>query len=116
MPAHDTPTTLPEVTDAHRRAAFTLMSWPDCSFEQAMANDLRRRVIEACAHVLRKREWQQQRRGAWRLAQPVRPAAPGRWLALRAPPGIDLKRAAAGDVDRNDDDDEEERDHAGADD
>ena len=90
MPRRPLPT-LPEVTDAHRRAAFTLLSWPDCTFEQAMANDLRHRVIEACASALRKREWQQARRGV-RVVRVVRPST---W----APSVQDLKRAAAGDRD-----------------
>jgi hypothetical protein len=82
---------LPPVTDHHRRAAFTLLSWPDCTFEQAMNNDLKHRVIEACASALRKREWQQARR-AVRVVRVPRPAT---W----APNVQDLKRAAAGDRD-----------------
>lgn len=83
--------TLPAVTDQHRRAAFTLLSWPDCTFEQAMGSELRRRVIEACASALRKREWQQARRAVRVVRVPHKPS----W----APTVQDLKRAAAGDRD-----------------
>lgn len=48
---------LPAVTDAHRRAAFASLCLKDCNYEQAMANDLRSRLIECRAHVLRTREW-----------------------------------------------------------
>jgi len=77
---------LPPVTEAHRRAAFTLLSWPDCSFEAAMANPLRRRLIECCAADLRNREAQR----AQRVAR--------RGSAYRHTT-TDVKRAAAGDFD-----------------
>lgn len=105
------PATLPDVTDAHRRAAFTLMNWPDCSFEQAMANDTRRRVIEACAHRLRTREWLQQRRSVAPMVAGLQQAlhqarylphvgAQERHATTPWPPAVrDLKRAAAGDLD-----------------
>lgn len=56
------PKELPEVTEAHRRAAFAAMAWPATTFEQAMDNDTRRRVVEACASQLRKAEWLATRR------------------------------------------------------
>lgn len=95
------PATLPDVTDAHRRAAFTLMNWPDCSFDQAMANDTRRRVIEACAHRLRTREWLQQRRCVTYVAitghaKPLNDAPGQRFWPVHL---NDFKRAAAGDLD-----------------
>ena len=55
-------TALPPVTDAHRRQAFALFHWPGLSFEDAMAVDLRRRLIEACAHGIRTRQHQAQQR------------------------------------------------------
>jgi len=48
---------LSEVTDAHRRAAFEAMRWPHTTYEQALQNDTRRRVIECRAHHLRSKEW-----------------------------------------------------------
>lgn len=47
----------PPVTDAHRRQAFAKFHWPGLTFEQAMAVDLRARLIEASAHSIRIREW-----------------------------------------------------------
>lgn len=117
MPRRPLPT-LPEVTDAHRRAAFTLLSWPNLSFEQAMADDVRRKLINTCAAELRKRDWMQTRR-AVRLAPMVaglqqaqrearyRPGigAQHRHATQPWPPSVqDLKRAAAGDLDDDRDD------------
>lgn len=105
------PADLPQVTDAHRRAAFTLMGWPECSFDAAMANDLRRRVIEACAHQLRTREWLQQRKRVASMTAGLQRAmtetryrsgigAQERHATTPWPPAVrDLKRAAAGDLD-----------------
>lgn len=49
---------MPPVTDAHRRRAFADLRLTGTTFEQAMQDDTRRRVIEARAAQLRKREWQ----------------------------------------------------------
>lgn len=79
--------TLPPVTDEHRRAAFTRMHWAGWSYEQAMADTLRARLVECRAHQLRKQQWQQQarqQRSAW---------------PTTAPTATDCKRAAAGDRD-----------------
>lgn len=91
---------LPEVTDAHRRAAFALFKWPGVTFEQAMAVDLRRRLIEACAHGIRKREHQAQQHGT-RYAPWCQHAIFGARPvpASAKPPSIDLKRLAAHDLD-----------------
>ena len=51
--------TLPEVTEAHRLAAFNGMGWAGWSYQQAMADPIRGRVIEARAHQLRTQQWQQ---------------------------------------------------------
>lgn len=61
------PADLPEVTDAHRRAAFEAMHWSGWTFEAAMGNDTRRRLIEARAHQLRTRQWQDSRTRTERL-------------------------------------------------
>lgn len=81
--------TLPPVTDAHRRAAFDAMHWPGWTYQQAMADPIRARLVECRAHQLRKQQWQQARRQQrW-----TRTPWPGR------PTTQDLKRAAAGDRD-----------------
>lgn len=95
---------LPPVTDATRQQAFALFHWPGITFEAAMAVDLRRRLIDACAHGIRTREHQaQQRHQAKERYSPwcqaaifgarVKPAA-----ATHAP-AKDLKRLAAHDLD-----------------
>lgn len=103
MPAADP---LPDVTDEHRRQAFALNAhkWPGVTFEEAMRVDIRFRIIEACAHVLRKNEARTERR-----QQPYRTT---RWSAdillgprpcqrpSTLPSGaVDHKRAAAHDID-----------------
>jgi hypothetical protein len=50
-------TDMPPVTDEHRRQAYASLRLAG-TYEQAMANDTHRRVIEARAATLRKREWQ----------------------------------------------------------
>lgn len=81
------PKDLPEVTEAHRRAAFAAMAWPGATFEQAMASDTRRRVIEARAAQLRKAEWLATRRHVVR--PPEQPSASrlqaGQYRSQRTP-------------------------------
>lgn len=87
-----TPVVLPDVTDAHRRAAFEAMHWTGWTFEAALADDTRRRVVEARAHQMRTQEWKQiKRRTVVRLY--ARPAT------RTTHPAFDAKRAAAGDFD-----------------
>lgn len=96
---------MPEVTDAHRHAAFEAMHWAGWTFDAAMADDTRRRLIEARAHQLRTKaccartELPTPSLPVSRPACPSRPApAP---VLLRAPltGAVDRKRAAAGDRD-----------------
>lgn len=78
---------LPEVTEAHRRAAFIAMRWPCLTYEQALASDTHRRVIEARAHKIRTDEWAATQR---RSVVPVRRCLPGvdghpmKWCTQRA--------------------------------
>jgi hypothetical protein len=51
--------TLPNITHEHRRTAFEAMHWPNVTFEAAMADDTRKRVIECRAAVVRRLEWEQ---------------------------------------------------------
>lgn len=46
------------ITDAQRRAAFEAMAWKGWTFEQAMANDMRRRLIDCRATSMAAREQQ----------------------------------------------------------
>lgn len=100
---------MPEVTDAHRHAAFEAMRWSGWTFEAAMGDDTRRRLIEARAHQLRTKACCARAEvptPSLPPSQPMhRPACPSRpALApslLRAPltGAVDRKRAAAGDRD-----------------
>ncbi len=51
------PDNKPAVTEAHQRAAFAQMGWVGWTYEQAMADDVRSRVLMALARSLRNREW-----------------------------------------------------------
>ncbi len=93
-----------EVNDADRRAAFEAMHWAGWTYEAAMADDTRSRLVEARAHQLRTRSCCA--RDLPMPSMPVaRPAAPARVVqtpALSRPPlagAVDRKRAAAGDRD-----------------
>lgn len=48
---------LPPVTDAHRQQAFAAMHWGAMTYETALKFDVRRRMIECCAHHIRTQEW-----------------------------------------------------------
>ena len=66
---------LPPVTDDHRQRAFVILAMR-CTYAQAMADDTKRRVIEACAASLRTEDWKREH-------QQVRVAVP------RCKPGVD---------------------------
>lgn len=66
---------LPPVTDDHRRKAFSVLRFPGWTFEAAMQNDTRRRVIEALAAHVRTREWQQTHAKVTRLVRRLDPQA-----------------------------------------
>jgi hypothetical protein len=86
--------TLPPVTDQHRLQAFQAMRWHGWTYEQAMADPIRARLVECRAHQLRKQQWQQARRQQrW-----TRTPWPTPKTAAR-PAAQDMKRAAAGDRD-----------------
>ena len=63
------PCSLPDVTQAHRLAAFNAMHWTGWTYECAMAYDLRRRLIEARATHMRTEEWKSTQR---RSVEPVK--------------------------------------------
>lgn len=79
---------MPPVTDAHRRAAFCAMRWAGWSFEAAMANPVRARVIECRAHHIRTTEWlqtHQRSQQAVRRCQVGLDGHPLRWATQIAP-------------------------------
>ena len=80
------PPTLPDVTDAHRQAAFVWLRMPG-TYTAAMADPMWARLIEARAAHLRTAEWQQAH--ATRTTTLVRRINPttGQWLTQRAPTG-----------------------------
>lgn len=75
---------LPDVTDAHRRAAFEGLRMVGWTFEAAMANDTRRRVIEARAHQVRTSEWKATRTRTERHTPAFNPHT-GHWTTRHTP-------------------------------
>ena len=80
------PAALPATTEAYRRAAFAAMAWPGWTYEQAMTDPVRSRLVAARASQMRKAQTKEQRRFVLPLRYPK-------------PTATDLKRAAAGDCD-----------------
>jgi hypothetical protein len=106
------------VTDAHRRAAFEAMGWKGWTFEQAMADDVRSKVVNSRARHLCNAEAQTMRRvplaylSADEKALVAKVAQRWSWAKRRstqAPAPLpkahhhqqDLKRAASGDRDED---------------
>lgn len=50
---------LPPVTDDHRRRAFVILALTGWTYELAMADQIKRRIIECCASRLRTMDWEQ---------------------------------------------------------
>lgn len=48
---------VPDITDAHRRAAFVSLRWMG-SYHDAMSAPFRARLIEARAHDIARKEWE----------------------------------------------------------
>jgi hypothetical protein len=88
MPAHSAKPDMPDVTDAHRKAAFCAMRWAGWTFDAAMADPVRAKVIECRAHHIRTAEWVAT---AQRTVVPVTRVRPGldghplRWCTQLAP-------------------------------
>ena len=103
---------LPPVTEGHRRQAFAKLAIRGRTYEEAMRVGVFSKLIEAVAHHLRTKEAGLRRghRAAWCVETVLGPSAqlkprsttPTAWPQL--PAGRDGKRAAAGDVDDDDDD------------
>lgn len=74
--------TLPPITPAHRQAAFERLAMRGWTLAAAMADPLRRRVIEALAAQIRTAEWRERHQRATRVVRRVDPAT-GRWASQR---------------------------------
>lgn len=61
---------MPYVTAEHRRAAFKLLAMPGWTYERAMQDPLRRKLIECCAAHVRTRELQAERQRAFARKAP----------------------------------------------
>lgn len=73
---------MPPVTMEHLRAAFELMAWRGWTFEAAMADPIRSRVLRARAAQLRAQEYRRTHR---RVVEAVRRYNPrdDRWCTQR---------------------------------
>lgn len=94
------------VTDAHRRAAFDAMHWTGWTFDDAMADDVRSRLVNLRARQICNAEARALRRYVVRpLMQQARPLLEEtvRLLGpvIKAYHQQDLKRAASGDRDED---------------
>lgn len=115
MPARATNHPQLAVTDEHRRAAFEAMHWPGWTFDQAMADEVRSRLVNLRARQICNAQARALRRhvvppmvAGLQQAQREARYLPGigaqhRHATQPWPPTVqDLKRAAAGDVEHDD--------------
>ena len=63
------PDDMPELTDDHRQRAWEIVRYRTLTFAEAMQDPARRSLIEACAKVLRMKDWE---RTHQRTVVPVR--------------------------------------------
>lgn len=89
------------VTERHRRAAFEAMAWTGWTYEAAMQDAVRSRLVHLRARQICNAEAKALRRTVVRTTQQERDARLLRTPLppLRQQPATDLKRAAAGDRD-----------------
>ena len=90
-----TTTTLPPVTEDHRQRAFAKLRMVGWTYEAAMADAVRARVIECLAHHLRTREWKAQHSRTTQLVRRLNPRT-GRWSTQRVPGEYEPNQAAFG--------------------
>lgn len=74
------------VTDAHRRTAFTLFAWHGWTYEAAMADDTRRRLINCRAAWVRTREFEATHTRATTTVHRINPATDA-WCTERIQSG-----------------------------
>jgi hypothetical protein len=90
----------PAVTAEHQRAAFELMAWTGWTFEQAMADPLRSRLVKLCARQMCTDQARVMRRTVVPAidTRPFQVYQTGQrvWVVQHQ---TDCKRAAAGDLD-----------------
>lgn len=60
---------LPPVTQDHLHRAFVVLAYRDTTFEQAMADHVRRQVLHTCASHLRTQDYE---RTTKRTVEPIR--------------------------------------------
>lgn len=82
-------TRLPPPTEAELRAAFELMAWKGCTFESAMRDDIRSRVVKACAAKKRKDEFLRSTTRRVRLVKRCHPVTHA-WVTQRVPGDFDV--------------------------
>lgn len=56
LPAAD----MPPITEAHLRTAYQKLKIRHLTFDQVLLDDGQRRVLVACAHQLRRTEWERE--------------------------------------------------------
>ena len=79
---------MPPVTDAHLRTAFAKLRWPNLTYDQVMADPVRSKVVQACAHQLRRQEWERTHARTVEPVKRVRLGADGHpigWCTQAAP-------------------------------
>ena len=81
-------TRLPPPTEAQLRAAFELLAWRDCTFEAAMGDAIRARILKACASVKRKEDFLRNTTRRERLVRRCDPRN-GTWATQRVPCGFE---------------------------
>lgn len=74
------------VTDAHRRTAFALFAWHGWTFEAAMADDTRRRLINCRAAWVRTREFEETHGRGTETVRRFNPTT-GAWCSQRIEAG-----------------------------
>jgi len=74
------------VTDEHRRKAFELFAWKGWTFEEAMADDTRRRLINCRAAWVRTHVFEARHSRATETVRRLDPAT-GRWKTQRIEAG-----------------------------
>lgn len=92
------------VTDAHRRAAFDAMHWTGWTFDDAMADDVRSRLVNLRARQICNAETRALRRHV--VVLPLPKATAQSYMRFHLEPyqrafQQDLKRAASGDRDED---------------
>ena len=70
LPAAD----MPPITEHQLRTAFEKLHWAKFTYDQVMADPIRRKVVLACAHQLRRDEWELNHT---RTVEPVTRCRPG---------------------------------------